>query len=607
MKNGKLSGLMSTPLAIIIVVGAVVLVVEYLFMALLHEHLISLLPFKLSDNAWDVIDATTLTAVLSPVLYFLVFRNIQEREERFRQTLAIAPNAIVLVDGEGRITDWNSAAQKMFGYSKEEAMGQQMHQLLPPHRYRDDAQRGFARFEQTGEGPVVGKVTEISALRKDGSEFPIELSISAVRLQGHWHAIGIIHDITERKRAEELVSAQHAEIARARLDWEAVFDSISHPIFLHDGEFRVIRANRAYAAQAGKPFKEIIGQPYYASFPKSDKPLPSCLRAMEEEEEEEEKEEVAVGAVIYRSRSFAVRNEQGVYLYSVHIFEDITEQRRTDAQLRLFRNLIDQSSDSIFIVEPATSRFLDVNEAAGHNLGYGRDELLQRVVLDIQTNIRDAAAWQAHIEVLRTQGSALLEFGAMRKDGSQFPVEASLRYITVANQDYIIAVIRDITERRRAEEVQRENMERYRQLFGSMSSGVTVYTVQNGGEDFIVKEMNRAGERICQTSREQAVGKSVLKLFPGVKEMGLFEVLQQVWRSGEPQHHPASLYRDSRFSMWAENYVYKLPSGEIVAVFDDATERKRAEELQRQSQKQLSAALEDMVGAIAATLEQRDP
>src|SRR3989338_5510691 len=332
MKNRKLSGLMLTPLAVVIVVGMVVLGAELLLMVFV-EPLVAQL--KLPHTAWGFIDAVTLTAIVVPALSFMVFRKTHDSEERFRQLYTLAPNAVVIVNAQGRITDWNPAAQQMFGYSEEEAVGQLMHQLIAPHRFRDDAERGFARFEETGEGPLLGKTTEIAALRKDGSEFPIELSISAVKLQGRLHAIGIVLDITERKRAEELVSAQHAEIMRARLDWNAVFDSISYPIFLHDNEFRVIRANRAYAEQAGKSFQEIIGQPYYTSFPKSDKPMPCCLRAMEKAEEEEEEEEVVVGKAIYSSHSFCVRNEQGVYLYSVHILEDITARKQADRQKHL--------------------------------------------------------------------------------------------------------------------------------------------------------------------------------------------------------------------------------------------------------------------------------
>ena len=128
--------------------------------------------------------------------------------------------AIVIVNEQGRLTDWNLAAQRMFQYSAEEAVGQQVHQLIAPPRYHADAARGFARFQETGGGPVIGKTIEISALRKDGSEFPVELSISAVKLKGRWHGIGIMRDITERKESE---AAFHTLIGTAATNIGAEF------------------------------------------------------------------------------------------------------------------------------------------------------------------------------------------------------------------------------------------------------------------------------------------------------------------------------------------------------------------------------------------------
>ena len=118
----------------------------------------------------------------------------------------------------------------------------------------------------------------------------------------------------------------------AQQEWMATVDALDDLMFLHDAEFRVIRANRAYAVQAGKSFQEIIGQPYYEIFPKAAGPLPCCLRSMENAEEEEE-EEVAVGEALYRSRAFSVKDGQGVYLYSVHTLEDITKRKQTEDKL----------------------------------------------------------------------------------------------------------------------------------------------------------------------------------------------------------------------------------------------------------------------------------
>ncbi len=135
----------------------------------------------------------------------------------------------------------------------------------------------------------------------------------------------------------------------------------------------------------------------------------------------------------------------------------------------------------------------------------------------------------------------------------------------------------EIQERERAYKALWEQEARYRGLFENMTEGIAVFRAAKGGEDFVFVEFNRAAETISAISRTEVVGKSVLQLFPGVKEMGLFDALHRVWRTGRPEHLPVSHYSDGRITRWLENAVYKLPSGEIVVVYRDESERKQAE------------------------------
>jgi len=127
------------------------------------------------------------------------------------------------------------------------------------------------------------------------------------------------------------------------------------------------------------------------------------------------------------------------------------------------------------------------------------------------------------------------------------------------------------------EEELKEYQAKFKVLFENVCSGVAIYEARNDGEDFIFIDFNPAAEQIEHIKKEELIGKSVFEVFPGVKEFGLFEVFQRVYKTGIPEHHPVSVYKDKRIAGWRENYVYRLPSGQIVAVYDDVSARKRTE------------------------------
>jgi signal transduction histidine kinase/CheY-like chemotaxis protein len=153
--------------------------------------------------------------------------------------------------------------------------------------------------------------------------------------------------------------------------------------------------------------------------------------------------------------------------------------------------------------------------------------------------------------------------------------------------------------RRQTEKALVESEVQYRELVARMSSAVVVYKVNEDGSDFIIADFNPAGERIEQIRKADIVGKSILDVFSGVVEFGLFAVLKRVWETGRPEHYPVSLYKDVRIAGWRENYVYKLSSGDIVAVYDDVTVQKIAEENTRQAAAELLKKHEELEVAHA--------
>jgi len=155
------------------------------------------------------------------------------------------------------------------------------------------------------------------------------------------------------------------------------------------------------------------------------------------------------------------------------------------------------------------------------------------------------------------------------------------RFQTIYDDDGMptcsMGTIQDITERNRADEALRDSEMRFRELFDNMSSGVAVYEAVDGGRDFVFKDFNKGGERIENIHRDETIGRRVTEVFPGVRDFGLLDVFRRVWKTGVPEHFPVKFYLDDRTWGWRENFVYKLPSGEVVAMYDDVTERKEAE------------------------------
>jgi len=243
---------------------------------------------------------------------------------------------------------------------------------------------------------------------------------------------------------------------------------------------------------------------------------------------------------------------------------------------RRYEHLSKYANDIILLLDEDW-RIAGANDRAVQTYGYSREELLQMTIREIRdpATLPDLAS---HIRQLDLANGMIYETAHRRKDGSVFPVEVSAKKIEVEGKTFYQGIIRDITERKRAQEALLESEHRLKALFENMRSCVAVYEAAGNGEDFRFKDFNRSAEKTEQIDRKDLIGKSVEEVFPGVREFGLFGVFQRVWKTGRPEHYPRRQYKDDRIEGWRENYVYKLPGGEIVAIYDDVTDQKKAEE-----------------------------
>ncbi|MCZ6802176.1 MAG: PAS domain S-box protein [Nitrospirae bacterium] len=173
-------------------------------------------------------------------------------DARFRAVVQTATDAIILADGGGNILSWNKGAQTMFGYTPEEIVGQPLTCLMPPH-YRPAHERGIERVKRTGEFRVVGRTVELHGLRKDGEEFPIELSLSGSVLETETFYCGIIRDITARKKAEQ-------NLQESEQRFQLTIDNINDAVLYADLSGVVLWANQQCATIFDRPLNQIVGR-----------------------------------------------------------------------------------------------------------------------------------------------------------------------------------------------------------------------------------------------------------------------------------------------------------------------------------------------------------
>jgi PAS domain S-box-containing protein/putative nucleotidyltransferase with HDIG domain len=263
---------LNTPAKVVFAVGLIILVTESLIMLIIPASI-------LGDDEWQFVDPILLTAIVSPLLYFLIYRPLC-RQALFEQQF-----------------DELRRLQRV-------VVGREL-------RMKELLEENTRLQASTGKADAATAASASSRLERDTAE--------QSGATGEWE--------TEQRNAllfmlEDLEETRN-KIEQAHQQWMVALDVVSDPIFLHDKEFRVLRANRAYATRAGLPFTEFIGKPYYQIFPKLAGPMSTCQLALETGREETE-ELTLEGGEIIRAR----------YLHSIHILEDITERKANETKIQ---------------------------------------------------------------------------------------------------------------------------------------------------------------------------------------------------------------------------------------------------------------------------------
>ncbi len=176
---------------------------------------------------------------------------------------------------------------------------------------------------------------------------------------------------------------------------------------------------------------------------------------------------------------------------------------------------------------------------------------------------------------------------------------AAMALLIILETALIMVLLINMNRRRKAEAARRESDENFRELFEYMSSGVAIYEALDNGNDFIIRDINPAAEKIEKKTRKSVVGKKLSEAFPGAKDFGIFPVFRRVWLSGQPEFYPEAYYKDeSGIKSWRENWVFKLPGGNIIALYNDISQRKHDNEALRESEMRFRRIIEESFEGI---------
>ncbi|MGZ7160648.1 MAG: PAS domain S-box protein, partial [Methanobacterium sp.] len=365
--------------------------------------------------------------------------------------------------------------------------------------------------------------------------------------------------------------------------YRRIVETANEGIWAIDENFKTTFVNQRMAEMLGYTAPEMIGMQFtFFMFEEDLKEHDVKSEPQGFPERFERKFKHKDGSEIWaKVSSTPLKDESG----SFAMFTDITKEKRMENTLKeseeLYKMLF-ENSNVCTAITTMNGTVINANHNFFEMTGYHPEEINQINMGNMYQNIDQR---NDLIEILKKEGKARdYEVKMIRNDNQPYVASINVDLILNHHVDAMLVTAIDITEQKKSQIALECSESRLRELFNNMSSGVAVYDVINNSSDFIFNDFNKAAERIENLRKDDVIGKNVLEIFPGIKDFGLFAVLQRVWRTGIAEHFPTSFYKDQRIIGWRDNYIYKLPSGEIVAVYDDVTEQMNAEEALKESE-----------------------
>jgi two-component system, cell cycle sensor histidine kinase and response regulator CckA len=463
--------------------------------------------------------------------------HLERSHALLRAALDASLDAIIIIDQHGSILEFNRAAEDIFGFSRADVLGKQMAELLIPPSLRESHYEGFARFLTTGEGPILGNRVEVTALRADGTEFPVELCINKVALEGATLFIGYVRDLSAREEAEKAIRQLAAIVEHSE---DAIFSLSLDGI--------ILTWNPGAESLYGYSASEIIGQRHLTLVPQEGhEELARVYRTLSRGESVRQLETVRIRkdrtAVDVAVTLSPIRGPQGDVVGASVVARDISSRVRMQRALKLseasYRRLFDSHPVPMWVYDPGTLRFLAVNRAAVETYGYSWDEFMKMTIEDI----RPAGEMGALDQAVEDPNTGRVDAGIWthgKKDGSQIMVSIVSDDLEFEERPARVVLATDVTEKQRLEGQLRQSqkVEAIGSLAGGIAhdfnnilTGISGYCallldrLDDGELRNEVMEINRAADSAAQLthqllafSRQQVLHPEIIELNEIVRE-----------------------------------------------------------------------------------------
>jgi PAS domain S-box-containing protein len=479
-----------------------------------------------------------------------------------------------VMDLQDRYVFINSAGVKFFDIPLTEIIGKTNKELFPP-----EAANKIMEYNQKVISS--GKAIEAEeSVEINGRAFTF-FSRKAPYHDVKGNIIGIVcitRDVTERKKAEKRLMESEQRLSYA-------LDASNDGIWDWNVITGEVRFSKNWCKSLGYNPEEVVGHvSFWENIIHPDdkkhtmKALDDYFQGKTKIYEVENRLRMKSGTYRYNLDTGKVvkSDNNGNPIRMIGTDKDITKRKNAEESLKNYTYLINQSNDAIYVIEPETSRFLYFNDKAITSLGYGREELLNMGVLDVEALLPDLSSWKQQVNELKEKTCLSFEGTVKRNDGTVFPVEINAKYITHETQNYIIAVVRDITVRKKVEEE--------RDRFFNKSIDMLCIA----GFDGNFKQLNPAWTFTLGWSIDELLSHPWLSFVHPDDQQSTIEVGKQL-QNGKSVIEFENRYqcKDGTYRWISWNSFPILEKKQIFAVARDITQRKRMEEESAIYQKKL--------------------